>query len=47
MPGVAINDSGKYKVLKIYDPVYQKMFTSRDLPQSLSYFQDETRETGS
>ncbi len=30
--------SGKYKVLKIYDPEYQEMFTRRDLPPSLSYF---------
>lgn len=29
---------GKYKVLKIYDPRYQEMFTTHDLPASLSYF---------
>lgn len=32
--------SGQYKVLKIYDPEYQEMFTRRDLPPSLSYFQE-------
>ena len=32
--------SGKYKVLKIYDPEYQEEFTRKDLPPSLSYFQD-------
>jgi hypothetical protein len=30
--------NGKYKVLKIYDPQYQREFTSKDLPPSLSYF---------
>ena len=29
---------GKYKVLKIYDPQYQREFTTKDLPPSLSYF---------
>lgn len=31
--------SGKYKVLKIYDPQYQEEFTRKDLPPELSYFQ--------
>ena len=30
--------SGKYKVLKIYDPEYQEQFTRKDLPPELSYF---------
>lgn len=30
--------SGKYKILKIYDPKYQKAFTTKDLPPSLSFF---------
>ncbi len=30
--------SGKYKVLKIYDPIYQEQFTRHDLPPELSYF---------
>ena len=30
--------SGKYKILKIYDPEYQEMFTRKDLPPELSYF---------
>ena len=30
--------SGKYKVLKIYDPQYQEQFTRHDLPPKLSYF---------
>ena len=30
--------TGKYKVLKIYDPQYQEEFTRKDLPPSLSYF---------
>ena len=30
--------SGQYKVLKIYDPEYQEIFTRTDLPPSLSYF---------
>ena len=29
---------GKYKILKVYDPQYQKEFTRKDLPPSLSYF---------
>ena len=32
--------TGKYKVLKVYDPQYQEEFTRNDLPPSLSYFQD-------
>ncbi len=32
--------SGKYRILKIYDPHYQEEFTRKDLPPSLSYFQD-------
>ena len=32
--------SGKYKVLKIYDPQYQETFTRHDLPPELSYFAD-------
>lgn len=32
--------TGKYKVLKIYDPEYQEEFTRKELPPSLSYFQD-------
>lgn len=31
--------SGKYRVLKIYEPDYQELFTRTDLPPSLSYFQ--------
>ena len=31
--------SGKYKILKIYDPEYQEQFTRKDLPPSLSYFE--------
>jgi hypothetical protein len=34
--------SGKYKVLKIYDPQYQEEFTRRDLPPELSYFASAT-----
>jgi hypothetical protein len=30
--------SGKYKILKIYDPQYQEEFTRKDLPPELSYF---------
>ena len=30
--------TGSYKVIKIYDPEYQEEFTRRDLPPSLSYF---------
>ncbi len=30
--------TGRYKVLKIYDPQYQEEFTRKDLPPSLSYF---------
>lgn len=30
--------SGKYKILKIYDPEYQEQFTRNDLPPELSYF---------
>ncbi len=45
-PGQAINvsdpnhwvTSGKYEVLKIYDPEYQEQFTRHDLPEELSYF---------
>ena len=30
--------NGKYKILKIYDPEYQELFTRTDLPPELSYF---------
>ena len=30
--------SGKYKILKLYDPEYQEQFTRSDLPVELSYF---------
>ena len=33
--------TGKYKILKIYDPQYQEEFTRKDLPPSLSYFDAE------
>ena len=32
--------TGKYKILKIYDPEYQEEFTRNDLPPELSYFHD-------
>ena len=31
--------SGKYKVLKIFDPTYQEEFSRKDIPNSLSYFE--------
>lgn len=39
--------SGKYKVLKIYDPQYQEQFTRKDLPPELSYFGAEAAPAGS
>ena len=30
--------SGEYKILKIYDPLYQEQFTRNDLPPELSFF---------
>lgn len=30
--------SGKYRVVKIYEPEYQKLFTKNDVPPGLSYF---------
>ena len=32
--------SGKYKVLKIYDPKYQEEFSRNDLPPNFSYFEE-------
>lgn len=32
---------GKYRISKVYDPQYQEEFTRKDLPPSLSYFQDD------
>ncbi len=30
--------SGKYKIIKIYDPDYQKLITKNESPEGLSYF---------
>lgn len=30
--------SGKYKIIEIYDPVYQEQITRRESPAGLSYF---------
>jgi hypothetical protein len=30
--------SGKYKIIEIYEPKYQKDFTKRESPKGLSYF---------
>lgn len=33
--------SGTYKMLKVYDPEYQKIFTRHETPDGFSYFDDE------
>lgn len=32
--------SGTYKMLKVYDPEYQKIFTKHETPNGFSYFED-------
>jgi hypothetical protein len=32
--------SGKYRVVKVYDPEYQELFTRKDAPPGRSFFQD-------
>jgi hypothetical protein len=34
--------SGTYKIIDIYDPEYQKIFTTREAPPGLSYFDKNT-----